>query len=269
MANYTRTTGANARAQSWDDFEEAQPRVDRTGSWLPLDTLEEEAYVPGPQLRAMPQHTVSAPARRQPTAPQPARTPAREQQPKVKPQDRETASASGVPAKPLAIAAGALLCALAVYATVSAAIEWTQVKVDDLQFGRPRTAQMDAFVGHGETDGVPSHFIAMNLNRQVTIIELPGGDSTKATTIVGPYLFGQGEDLTPVQTSAQDVNGDGKPDLVVSVKNEQLIYVNDGSAFKLITPEEQAALKKTLDAQTPAGSPAPGAAQTNPSGAQK
>jgi hypothetical protein len=141
--------------------------------------------------------------------------------------------------------AGAVLCALAVYVAVSSLLEWAQVKVDDFQYGRPRTAQVDAYVGHNEADGVPTHFIAMNLNRRVTVLEMPGGDSAKLTTIVGPYLFGEGEDLTPVQIAAQDVNADTKPDLVVSVKNEQLIYINDGTAFKLITPEERAALEKS------------------------
>ena len=59
-------------------------------------------------------------------------------------------------------------------------------------------------------------------------------DSAKASAIVGPYLFGSGEDLTPVQIAAQDVNSDGKPDLVVSVKSEQLIYINDGASFRLM-----------------------------------
>jgi hypothetical protein len=136
-------------------------------------------------------------------------------------------------------------------------LEWTQVKLDDLQYGRPRTAQMDAFVGHNEAEGVPSHFIAMNLNRRVTVLEMPGGDSARTTTIVGPYLFGSGEDLTPVQVTVQDVNADAKPDLVVSVKNEQLIYLNDGAAFRLITPEEHAALEKSMASSAPVTGPAP------------
>ena len=108
--------------------------------------------------------------------------------------------------------------------------------------------QLDAFVGHNEAEGVPSHFIAMNLNRRVTVIELPGGDNSQAHTIVGPYLFGQGEDLTPVQAAVQDVNGDDHPDLLVSVKSEQIIYLNDGQSFKLMSPEERAALQKSLEA---------------------
>jgi hypothetical protein len=155
----------------------------------------------------------------------------------------------------MAILLGGALTVLAVYAAVSAAVEWTQLKLDDLQYGRPRTAQIDAYVGHNEAEGVPSHFLAMNLNRRVTVLEMPGGDGARTTTIVGPYLFGSGEDLTPVQVSAQDVNADAKPDLIVTVKSEQLIYLNDGTTFRLITPEEHAALQKTLANASPAGGP--------------
>jgi ethanolamine utilization microcompartment shell protein EutL len=165
---------------------------------------------------------------------------------------REGVSLSKAQGKALAMAVGAMIAVLALYVVVSAAVNWTQVKLDDFQYGRPRTTQMEAYVGHSEAEGSPSHFIAMNLNRRVTILQLPGGDSTKATAIVGPYLFGQGEDLTPVLLNVQDVNVDGKPDLVVSVKSEQLLYLNDGAAFKMATPEEQAAIFKALTARTAA-----------------
>ncbi len=262
---YTRSNGANARAQRWD---EADERGRSRGNWLPLEALEEEElFTATPQLRAMPapRRQVFAPARpkeaplRQ-TEPQPSRvtSPQREAR---REKSRAQSEPRGVQARAVGIVAGGLLCALVLYGTVSAAVEWTQVKLDDLQYGRPRTFQMDAYVGHGEAAGAPTHFVAMNLNRRVTVLELPGGDSTKTTTIVGPYLFGQGEDLTPVQAAAQDVNGDGKPDLVVSVKNEQLIYLNDGTSFKLITPEERAALQKSLEkASATAGTGAANAA---------
>jgi hypothetical protein len=105
---------------------------------------------------------------------------------------------------------------------------------------------MDAYVGQNEAEGVPSHFIAMNLNRRVTIVEFQGGDPSKVNTIIGPYLFGQGEDLTPVQLSSRDLNGDEKADLIVSVKSEQLLYLNDGNAFRLATPEERSGIEKSL-----------------------
>ena len=78
---------------------------------------------------------------------------------------------------------------------------------------------------------------------------ITGGDSTKVNTIVGPYLFGQGEDLTPITMAAQDLNGDNMADLIVSVKSEQLLYLNDGTTFRLATPEERAAIEQSLKAK--------------------
>jgi hypothetical protein len=133
--------------------------------------------------------------------------------------------------------------AIVLYFGITSILAWTQVKMDDMKYGRPRTFQLDAFVGHGEANGTPSHFVAMNLNRRVTIMQFPGGDVTKPQVIVGPYLFGRSEDLTVVKLRAEDVNGDDKPDLTVAVKDERLVYINDGAAFRPITAEELAQLK--------------------------
>lgn len=254
MATTYRSTGANARAQRWEEEESASKRA----NWLPLEDLEDELFTGTPQLRSMPSQPSRAfpqvhpqPERLRPTQPQPVARKKQGSQVEARKND-----ASKAQVRAMAILAGAVLCAFMLYITVSALLEWAQVKLDDFQYGRPRTVQMDAYVGHAEAEGVPSHFIAMNLNRRVTIMELPGGDSTKANTIVGPYLFGQGEDLTPVQLNAQDVNADTHPDLVVTVKSEQLIYLNDGTTFRLMTPEERIALQR---AQVPPIQP--GAAQ--------
>ena len=141
-----------------------------------------------------------------------------------------------------ALLVGAL--ALLLYLGITSLIDWTRVKLDDMHYGRPRTAQIDAWVGHNETAGTPSHFVAMNLNRRVTILEFPGGDVTKPQVIAGPYLFGRAEDLTVVKLRAGDVNGDDKPDLTVQVKDERLVYINDGAAFRPITAEELAQLQQ-------------------------
>ena len=122
-----------------------------------------------------------------------------------------------------------------------------------MQYGNPRTTHLDAVVGHGDSTEAPTHFIAVNLNRQVSIIEIPGGDISKATAISGPYLFGDGEDLTPVHLQAEDVNGDGKPDLIVTVKNEQLVYINDKDTFRSITADE----KTKLEAPAVGAQPSP------------
>ncbi len=84
---------------------------------------------------------------------------------------------------------------------------WTQVKLDDFHYGRPRTTKLAASVGHNEANGALTQFVAMNLNRQVTVMEFPGGDATKPRVIVGPYLFGRAEDLTVIKLRTEDVNG--------------------------------------------------------------
>jgi hypothetical protein len=245
MATNTRSYGANARQLDWDD--NSQDRG-RTGSWMPLDGLDDDMFT-SPQLHAVavapaiPQPRRNAPAlpwRRQEAAAQPRPTRQVAQTQSQAPARAEKV----VEARSVMMIAGAAVLIVALYAVVSAAVQWTQVKLDDLQYGRPRTMQLDAYVGHDEAGGVPSHFVAMNLNRRVTIIEMPGGDSAKINTILGPYLFGQGEDLTPVTLSSTDMNGDGLADLSVNVKNEQLLYLNDGSAFHLATTDERLAIEK-------------------------
>ncbi len=120
-------------------------------------------------------------------------------------------------------------------------LTWTQTKIDDVRYGRPRTMQLSGFVGHNEAAGVPTQFIAMNLNRRVVVFEIPGGDVAQTRTLTGPYLFGANEDLTPVHLRLENVNADQNADLVVSVKNEEIIYINEAGSFRLITPEERAA----------------------------
>ncbi|GAC1364189.1 MAG: hypothetical protein NVS4B8_07080 [Herpetosiphon sp.] len=118
-----------------------------------------------------------------------------------------------------------------------------QIMLDDLRYGRPRTMQLSAMVGHNEGAGVPTHIAAMNINRRVVVIELPGGDPNKAQILQGPYLFGADEDLTPVRLQLRDINHDNKPALVINVKNEEIIYMNTGDNFRLQTPAERQAME--------------------------
>lgn len=133
-----------------------------------------------------------------------------------------------------------LLIVVLVNLIMSPVLSWGRTKLDDIRYGRPRTIQTTAFVGHDEANGLPSHFVAMNLERRVVILEMPGGDATKTRTIVGPYLFGAGEDLTPVLLRFEDVNADKRPDMLVNVKQEEMVYINDAAenGFRIITAEE-------------------------------
>jgi hypothetical protein len=131
-----------------------------------------------------------------------------------------------------------MLVMIGLVISFSALSSWWQVHQDDATYGRPRTYQIDAVVGHHDGVNNPSHFIFMNLNRHVIIIEFPGGDPTRALTYTGPTLFGDGGDLIPVTGEFKDVNGDHLPDMLVHVQDQTLVYINDGSKFRPLRPGE-------------------------------
>lgn len=133
------------------------------------------------------------------------------------------------------------LCAIALAMIANSLSTWARVKLDDFYYGRPRTMQLSGFVGHNDTGGTPTQFIAMNLNRRVVVLEIPGGDVSKTRTLTGPYLFGANEDLTPVKLRFAYVNADRDPDLIVSAKNEEIIYINENGGFRLINDAERTA----------------------------
>ena len=116
-------------------------------------------------------------------------------------------------------------------------VNWWQNYQDDVKYGRPRTYQTDARVGHNDVY-TPSHFLALNVNRQVEVIEFPGGDATQAKVYIGPTLLGQASDLDIVTLSFKDVNGDGKPDMILSVANAKYVFINDNGVFRPVHSNE-------------------------------
>ena len=108
---------------------------------------------------------------------------------------------------------------------------WWQITQDDWHYGRPRTYQVDKVVGHNDSAANPTHFIAENLNRHIIIIEIPGGDTSKAKIYSGPALIGSGQDLTPVTLTFKDVNGDGKLDMIVNVQDAHFVFLNQNGQF--------------------------------------
>jgi hypothetical protein len=114
---------------------------------------------------------------------------------------------------------------------------WWMTTTNDWTYGRPRTYQTDHVVGHQDSPTNPSHFIAMNLNRHVLVIELPGCDASKALTYLGTVLLGDGQDLVPVTLSFEDRNGDGKPDLNVHIGDQVIVFLNDNGRF--VAPQQR------------------------------
>lgn len=139
---------------------------------------------------------------------------------------------------PLVFIGGAMLLMLVGWMLVTMAGNWWQITQDDWHYGRPRTFQIDAVVGHNDSQSSPSHFIAVNMDRHILIIELPGGDPSKAVVYTGPILMGDGQDLTPVTLSFKDVRGDGKPYMFVHILDQIIPFVNDQGKFRPAKPGE-------------------------------
>src|SRR5579863_4317604 len=66
------------------------------------------------------------------------------------------------PFHPLLYLGMGMLATIALLAVVIALSNWVGTTLDDLRYGYPRTFQIDAYVGHNESAGTPSHFIALN-----------------------------------------------------------------------------------------------------------
>lgn len=149
---------------------------------------------------------------------------------------------------------GALLQLLAIPLAVAALLALgaagsarLRAAIDDLRYGWPRTAHADAFLGHAEARGTPTHLMAMNLNRRVVLVEFPGGDVSAPKVQVGPYLFGAQGDRTPVRMDVRDMDGDGALDVVLDIDSEWLVYLNKDGGFRLPTDDEQRRIAQRAD----------------------
>lgn len=69
-----------------------------------------------------------------------------------------------------------LVATIALLVGISQIVRWGSDEPYPLQYGDPRTFQIDAVVGNGDNAQHPSHFVAINLHGTVTIIEFPAGD---------------------------------------------------------------------------------------------
>lgn len=130
-----------------------------------------------------------------------------------------------------------VLIGLAMTATVilmimlQIALSFVAVVYDDLHYGRPRTFQMDAIVGHNDSAAHPTHFTAMNLGGHIEVLEIPGGDASHARMLVGPTLSGDGADLVPVTLQLVDRQGNHRPDLLVQCGSVELWFLNKDGSF--------------------------------------
>jgi hypothetical protein len=115
----------------------------------------------------------------------------------------------------------------------------------DIVYGYPRSVSLTAYVGHGNERSFPTLVQTFNLNGQVSVLVAPGGDMKQSHVLEGPYIVGQDGAYAVAYPTLRDVNGDGHVDLMINVRNELIVYINENSKFRLMTMEERAALPDT------------------------
>jgi hypothetical protein len=134
-----------------------------------------------------------------------------------------------MPKHPLVLVGVGMLVTVLVLLVSQVVVPWGMKTADDVHYGYPRTTQEDHYVGH-EQAGTPSHFVAMNLQGQITVVELPGGNLKGAQLLVGPRLLGPGADLVPVRL--RFVGDFQHPDLEVVVQSVQVRFHNTGASYR-------------------------------------
>lgn len=135
-------------------------------------------------------------------------------------------------AHPLLYLGLGMLAMLLLWTAFMGISNWAGTTINNIRYGYPRTYQVDAYVGHNETPGSPSHFIAINLHGRIEVVEMPGGDASHARIFTGPQLFGSNNDLVPVTLSFADVLGNHKLDMIINVQGTQIVYINDNGTFR-------------------------------------
>jgi len=131
-----------------------------------------------------------------------------------------------------------MVAMLVLWMVGASTLAWGMQRYNDIRYGTPRTFQTDAVVGHGgDSRDHPSHFIALNLNRQAIVIEFMAGDPAKSVSYVAPlYIAGDGGNLAPVTVEFRDATGSGRLDMVIHIhlpNQEQIsVFVNDGTKFR-------------------------------------
>jgi hypothetical protein len=128
---------------------------------------------------------------------------------------------------------GSIFCIMLIGWTVLSVLSgFLAHKRDDLLFGNPRTYQTDATVGHY---GRVSHFTVINLDGYIEIFETQRGHPEAAKIYTPTALLINPTD--PVILTFQDVNGDDKPDMIITAPSFQEVMFNNGTSFQSQPPQ--------------------------------
>ncbi|HEU5379073.1 MAG TPA: hypothetical protein VFV38_26920 [Ktedonobacteraceae bacterium] len=140
---------------------------------------------------------------------------------------------------PLLWLSGCLLLTVLLWIGMTQVLAWGTGVLDLMRYGNPRTFQMDAVVGQGDSPQHPSHFVAINLHGQIVILDFPAGDPSRAREFEVSSLLGQNADQVVVTLRFLDLNHDGKPEMIIDVGEAQVFLVNANGTFRPPGPSEQ------------------------------
>lgn len=146
-----------------------------------------------------------------------------------------------------------LLAFVAIAVVTQQVLGWSQRRLDDLRYGFPRSVHISGIIRPEDVNGPPTHIITLNMDGQVSTLVLPGGNTGSIQVLDGPYLVGQDGPYTVPVPSLEDINGDGQADLLVTIRGEAIVYINENGTLRIITPEERAELVGS-GRSTPVGS---------------
>ena len=130
---------------------------------------------------------------------------------------------------------GGMVAMVILWFVFSNVFAWWGTYQDDQHYGRPRTYQCDATVGHNDAQ-TPSHFIALNLHRHIEVIEFSGGDASHAKVYIVPSMLQEGNDLAVVTLDFKDLTRDGKLDMIITVGNDKFVFINANGQFRPVEP---------------------------------
>lgn len=103
----------------------------------------------------------------------------------------------------------------------------------DTQYSYPRFWQTDQILGlNHDSPAQKIHLMFQNLDGHIIFIVLPAGDATKAMIYSVAHLYGSDAGSWPVTATFEDVNQDGKTDVIVTIDGQQIVYLNTGTSLK-------------------------------------
>jgi len=112
-------------------------------------------------------------------------------------------------------------------------VDWTTTIYNTAVYGTPRTFQINAAVGHEGASEQFSHFIALNNEGHIEVIEFPGNDAAHARVYFGPVLTGPHADQVPVTLTfpASGQTNTPNTNMLVQVQGMSLLFLNEHGTF--------------------------------------